>query len=226
MSSPLIFCTSYFKDSAAWENRYRRWIDYYSKVFPGEALFLIDDGSPFTPSDDDVQLNTDVERLVLGRTASIFRFEHRLGRKPGLNYPGWFRSFVFSTEIAKRLGLKKIIHLESDAYILTRKALDYFTKTNTGWSVFWCPRYSFPETGLQIICSDQIPTLESVAAKTYSAFANRPVEKLLPYTHIEKNIFGNRYGEYRTRVPGYADFAVQINAKTRFRSELVNDESG
>jgi hypothetical protein len=46
------------------------------------------------------------------------------------------------------------------------------------------------------------------------------IEGLLPYTQIEKGIYGNRYGEYRSRVPNYADFAVQVNEHTIFRSQF------
>ena len=221
MLSTLIFCTSYFESERTWKCRYRRWIDYYSRVFPSEYLFLIDDGSPFVPPDCDVRVNENIEFLAIGQTATIYRFRSRLGRSSAFNYPGWFRSFTFSIEIAKKLSLSKIIHIESDAYILTRRALDYLTNTNTGWTVFWCPRWSFPETALQVICSDQFHALEALQKKSYSAFSNRPVERLLPYTRVEKRVFGNRYGEYRLRVPSYADFAVQVNERTVFKSELA-----
>jgi len=37
-------------------------------------------------------------------------------------------------------------------------------------------------------------------------------ENTLPFTRIERNFSGNRYGEMRGRIPGYADYACQVNA--------------
>lgn len=77
------------------------------------------------------------------------------------------------------------------------------------------------DTSLQIICDDCFAALEQVRSTPYEThYVGKPVEGLLPYTHIEKGIYGNRYGEYRSRVPNYADFAVQVNEQTIFRSQF------
>ena len=39
-------------------------------------------------------------------------------------------------------------------------------------------------------------------------------ELTLPFTHVERRFAGNRYGETRSRIPGYADYACQIEAGT------------
>ena len=134
MNSTLVFCTSYFEKRMAWKKRYRRWLDYNAKIFPGAALFMIDDGSPYLPQDADIRVTEALERLVLGEKGTIFRFPDRLGRSSALNYPGWFRSFTFSVAIAKRLQVSRIVHIESDAYILSRRALDFINATNAGWT--------------------------------------------------------------------------------------------
>lgn len=144
MNSTIVFCTSYFQDQTAWEKRYRRWLDYHAKIFPNEALIMIDDGSPYQPQDRDISVNHNLENFVFGEKGTIFRFPDRLGRSATLNYPGWFRSFTFSVVIAKRFDFQRILHIESDAYILSRRALDFINGMTTGWTVFWCPRYQFP----------------------------------------------------------------------------------
>src|SRR5215475_7664858 len=204
MNSTLVFCTSYFEKRMAWKKRYRRWLDYNAKIFPGAALFMIDDGSPYLPQDADIRVTEALEMLVLDEKGTIFRFPDRLGRPFALNYPGWFRSFTFSVAIAKRLQVRRIVHIESDAYILSRRALDFINGTNAGWTVFWCAKWGIPETSLQIVCDDCFAALEQVRSTPYAThYAGKPVEGLLPYTHIEKGIYGNRYGEYRSQVPNY-----------------------
>jgi hypothetical protein len=72
--------------------------------------------------------------------------------------------------------------------------------------------YQLPETALQIICDDSFAALEQLHATPYEInYVNKAIERYLPYTRVEKGICGNRYGEYRSKVPSYADFAVQIN---------------
>jgi hypothetical protein len=221
MNSTLVFCTSYFEDRTAWEKRYRRWLDYNAKIFPGAALFMIDDGSPYLPRDVDIRVTEALKMLTLGEKGTIFRFPDRLGRPSDLNYPGWFRSFTFSVAIAKRLRVRRIVHIESDAYILSRRALDFINATNQGWTVFWCPKWGFPETSLQIICHDCFAALEEVRGTPYATrYVGKRIEELLPYTQIERGIYGDRYGEYRSRVPTFADFAVQVNEHTIFRSQF------
>ena len=99
--------------------------------------------------------------------------------------------------------------------------MDFINGTNAGWTVFWCAKWGIPETSLQIVCDDCFAALEQVRGTPYAThYVGKPIEGLLPYTQIEKGIYGNRYGEYRSQVPNYADFAVQVNEHTIFRSQF------
>ena len=71
MNSTIVFCTSYFQDQTAWEKRYRRWLDYHAKIFPNEALIMIDDGSPYQPQDRDISVNHNLENFVFGEKGTI-----------------------------------------------------------------------------------------------------------------------------------------------------------
>jgi hypothetical protein len=221
MSGTLIFCTSYISDQEAWCNRYDRWIDHHKRVFPKDPLVIIDDGSRYLPNDPHIPVNLDIERFYLGSRASIFHFKHRLGRPAAHNFPGWFRSFTFSVSIAKRLGLEKIVHVESDCYILSARTLEFINETKSGWIAFWCPRWEFPETNFQIICEDSFPTLERIGKSVYETeFADKMIENFLPYTRVIRTLYGNRYGEFRRDVPRYADFAAQVDLRTKFKSDF------
>ncbi len=221
MSSTLVFCTSYFRDQSEWERRYKRWLAHHRKVFPMEPLVMIDDGSEFLPDEPGVSINTDVDSFQIGSRASIFHFPNHVGRISMHNFPGWFRSFAFSVVIAKRLKLKKIVHIESDAFILSRPALEHINGTSSGWIAYWCPKWRIPESAFQVICDDNFEVLEQVRLSSFAdRFANRVMEMSLPYTRVEKLLCGNRYGEFRGKVPSYADYAAQINPDMKFVSDF------
>jgi GR25 family glycosyltransferase involved in LPS biosynthesis len=219
--STLIFCTSYFEDQKVWEGRYRRWLNYYADIFQNDLLFMIDDGSPYLPQDCDVRINEGLETIAIGEKATIFRFPDRLGRPSILNYPGWFRSFTFSVAIAKRLQVRKIVHVESDLYILSRRAVEFIKAATGGWTVFWSPKWGFPETALQIICEDSFDALEQLRTIPYKTrYVGKRIEELLPYSYIEKRIYGDRFSEYGSNIPRDADFAAQVNEDTVFSSQF------
>ena len=221
MSSTLVFCTSYMPNQAEWELRYTRWLEHHRKVFPEEPLVMIDDGSEYLPDEPGVSINSDVENFQVGSRASIFHFPNHGGRISMHNFPGWFRSFTFSVAIAKRLNLKKIVHIESDAFILSRPAMEHVNGTSSGWIAFWCPLWRIPESAFQIIYEDNFVSLEQVGAFSFTdRFANRSMERALPYTRVDKSLCGNRYGEFRSKVPSYADFAAQVNPKMKFVSDF------
>ena len=212
------FCTSYFENREAWERRYLRWLDHHAKVFPGTPLLMIDDGSPFTPEDPGIAITTDLSEMSIGERATISRFPNRLGRSAMLDYPGWFRSFTYSVEIAKRFNFKKIVHVESDAFILTRKASNYINAVTSGWTALWYPEESFAETCIQIICQDRFASLNRLRVAPYrTQYAGKLIELYLPLTHIERGLQGSRYSG---GVPKGADFAVLLEDGTTFTSDF------
>lgn len=242
----ILFCTSYIKDARSWKDRYQRWLDYYGNG-PIDAVktIMIDDGSPFLPSssiintisvDDDVSLNNDNNVMI--------RFDDNLGRKSISDYPGWWRSFLHSVQIARDLGVDKIIHIESDAYILTPRLADFINNIQSGWHVLWSPHYQFPETAIQIICQDQFDRLEQLKhAHPDYAFSDI-AEKVLPFTSINQEFKGDRYSEFqknrgifRSRkfnklpifnldffvvpIPADADFVTQTVGRQQFIKNLT-----
>lgn len=221
MNSTLVFCTSHMRNQAEWELRYTRWLAHHRKLFPEEPLVMIDDGSAYLPDEPGISVNSSVENFVVGDQASIYHFPNRLGRRATHNFPGWFRSFTFSIVIAKKLNVKKIVHIESDAFILTENALDLVNATASGWTAFWCPRFRYPESAFQIICEDSFASLEEVRAASFAAqYANKVMERSLPYTRIDHSLCGNRYGDFRNKVPSYADFAAQVKPDMKFVSDF------
>jgi hypothetical protein len=217
----LVFCTSFINDEVEWQKRYKRWLIHHKKVFPAADFVFIDDGSPFVPEEQDIPVFENLSQFRPGEEAVIFRFPDRLGRRSVRDFPGWFRSFFCSVDLARKLQHEKIVHIESDAFVLTKRTRDYVETRSAGWTAFYCPRWNFPESAFQIVCKDAFQLLDHCREAPYELnFNTTYIEKALPFTNIETTIHGDRYGEFRKKVPRSADFAAQVSPEITFSSEF------
>lgn len=209
----LLFCTSYVENVDQWRVRARRWLDYHVQLpLERDAIFIIDDASPYVPDDADVRVIDAIPAsLDPGPAAWLYRFGEREGRTGMRGHRGWWRSFLYSLDIARTLGFDKIVHVESDAYLLSRKIVDYVNALAEGWTVFWCPMYDFPEPALQVIAADRFDAMAEVASRGLDELTRDIAERTLPFTRVERSFAGNRYGERGPRIPGYADYACQVH---------------
>lgn len=208
----LVFCTSYVASQDEWVVRYERWLNHHAALPFERALFcMIDDASPFRPGRDRVRIIEAGQPLPAPAHGPLMiRFANRLGRTAVNDYPGWWRSFLFSVLVARHYRCQRIVHIESDAYVLTRRMVDFINSRRTGWTAFWCPRWNFPETGIQVVCEDRFDAMRGMWDAGWARFAGQYAERLLPFTEVVKDPHGNRYGEFRTKIPGFADFAMQV----------------
>jgi hypothetical protein len=235
-----IFATSYIDNDEAYEKRYLKWIRYYQDLSftDDKSIFLIDDGSPdefiskfkktkhmkVIDERDDIFNDEKLEGASWLDKSNIFHFNKRLGINPADNTPGiygstvgWYRSFFHSVEIANKFQFDKIIHIESDAYLITEKVCTFIDALETGWTSLWCPRYSFPETSIQIICRDQFDNLEKLRQTDLSEFSTVIAEDVLPITQVTQSFIGDRYGECTDKqVPG-VDYYCQCNINTNLK---------
>ncbi|XHS78084.1 hypothetical protein ACFJGW_20530 [Burkholderiaceae bacterium UC74_6] len=196
--STLLFCTSYVRDLQAWNERYSRWIGYYREHNLGaNQLLLIDDGSPYVPKDLLPCLNAETELDQAQHPVQLLRFDDRLGRGARLSYPGWWRSFTHSVKVARAVGAKKLIHVESDAFVLSARLRQYIESLDSGWTVLWSHFYNMPETAIQVICEDQFDALAEFGDGHWNAFEGRLAEEVLPFTHVSREFIGDRYSEMK-----------------------------
>lgn len=210
----LLFCTSYCAHPDAWRARQRRWLDFHLPLpLERDAVFILDDASPYVPDDPDVLVVDRVpETLPAGPAAFVFRFATHEGRQGLYGHRGWWRSFLHSEVIARTLGCTRIVHVESDAFLLTRRVVDAVNAMDSGWNAFWFPAYGVPEPALQVIGADRFDAMAEVRERGLDALVQDLAENTLPFTHVERNFAGNRYGEMRGRIPGYADYACQVTS--------------
>ena len=220
----LIFCTSYINDV----QRYQRWIDYvYPRrdVFGADCVILINDGMENVEFDDRLAL-VDVQKELprkLPGDLVMFTFPDRLGRPSMFCYPGWWRSFTYSVRIAQKYGFDKIIHIESDAFVCSRRLADHIRSINWGWTSLWSHCYSMPETAIQVICRDSFENLERFAngGDEFFQSSNTAAEYLLPFRKIESQFKGDRYAMLGRHLGGEVfDFLTQVRPEWDFNSDF------
>jgi len=177
---------------------------------------MIDDASPFRPSDLNVMRADDVGRVPLP-TRAMVRFETNLGRSSTMIFPGWVRAFEFSLTIAEAYGFDKIVHIESDSYILSDRLVEYINDLEHGWTALWVPRWNCAESSIEVICRDSFATLSAFRDRGPYSFSEQPAEIVLPFTHVERGFVGDRYEEYRSDIPTNSDYAAQVTENAVLR---------
>jgi len=215
MNKTLLFCTSFSSTQEAWDYRYKRWLDFFIKSsLEKSQILIIDDGSPVLPNWTNLKIyNGPTIPPSSHEEFVLFHFNNRLGRNGVLNYPGWYRSFTFAATWAKVFNFNKIIHIESDTFVLSEKLITYINTLSSGWTSLYCTSQDFPETCIQIICEDQIKKFLKFSRHDYDInFKDKPIELFIPFTNIEKSFIGDRYGEIEglNALPSGIDYAANI----------------
>lgn len=192
----LLFCTAYAESPEVWENRYKPWYFHYLKSsLKVNNLLIVDDGSPSEPN-------------FLEKN-EYHRFEDRLGRQAAHVYPGWYRSFSYGVINGIEKGFDKIIHAESDAFLLSEPLIEFVNSLDSGWHTFWCPLHNMHESAIQIICKDQFGAAKNFLGPSYDAYSGICMDGILPYTQAHKHFKGDRFGEYLEEIPKDSDYACQ-----------------
>lgn len=201
--SGFLFCTCYLDNSivSCHPLRYKKWINYYLKLMADlhvDYIFLIDDGSlNFTLENfPEVEIHYGKNALptTLSKKVNIITFKDHLGRASQYDYRGWWRSFTYSIKIAEKYGFKKIVHIESDFYVVSDRLTSYIQSLNEGWTSLFSSEFDFPETAVQIICQDSFHLLENVRSTVEASnyTMSQIAEKYLPFTNVCKKYHGDR----------------------------------
>jgi hypothetical protein len=215
----LVFCTAYADDPSAWADRYRPWVDAVLAGGLGAyQILLVDDGSASLPGWPDTHL---VSVDVLGDAFDVpvrgpvllAHFRQRRGRADVLNFPGWHRSFCFAALYAQRHQFDRVIHIESDAYVISRRAQDFLAGFSGGWAAFWATRYDMPESAIQVAAGEGVLAMAQFARQPYDALIGQTHERMMPFTAVEKRFDGDRYGEFSDAIPPGADYAAQVPSR-------------
>ena len=214
----LVFCTSYATSEQIWEHRQAVWIRALQRSgLHFDQMLIVDDGSTLLPQWPDVEIVREAdaphpEDVQSDAAILLYTHEVRLGRESVFQFPGWYRSFAFGVLYGAAHGFEKIIHLESDAFLISDRIQRHFNEFTSGWFAVWCEAYLFPEIAIQAAAGDEIAAMAAFVRKPYSQLAGQIHEFLIPFTHIERFFVGNRYGEMIGHVPRHADYSTQTHA--------------
>lgn len=206
----LLFCTAYLSNADKWHNRYARWLAVHTRIpLSYDAVFMFDDASPCRPDDAAIHVIDALPAALAPRGVYLYRFADHVGRVDVGQFPGWWRGFAFAVDVAERYGFEKMVHVESDAFLLSGELVDYVNALDSGWTALWCPRYRFPEVNIQVICADRFGAMRAATAQALANAGRQMPEITLPFTHVEQGFAGDRYAEYRSDIPEDADYAAQ-----------------
>ena len=207
----LIFCTAYAPDQQTWNGRYARWLRAItSSVLQYHQILIVDDGSPCLPTWSGIEVVREGESIDNASKVVLYHFNNRLGRSDVKDYPGWFRSFVFPASYAPLEKFTKIIHVESDAFLVSDRIQHEFNRIAEGWYSVYVKKHKFAETAIQVIAGPSIEAYRQFSERPYSEYAGKSIERAIPFTNIFHQFKGARHGEYLDTVPSDADWTVQI----------------
>lgn len=212
-----VFCTSWSTTQERWNTLFARWINALENSnLEYDQIFMIDDGSTVLPEWEGVEVVSadNLPETCPQSRGVIFHFDKNLGHRPPMkpedppiDSPGWHRSFMFAAELAQRYGFEKILHIESDAFLISDRLQNYVNGLKQGWTTFWCPRHNFPENNIQIIAGSSVKDFIdwNNRREDYDiVYKGKFPEFYVPYTDIIKDFHGDRWGEF---APGMARVA-------------------
>ncbi len=139
--------------------RYDRWLAYYirnKEKLGNPRICLIDDGSDLRLL---VKLHLPIYEPsveAIGDEVFVVHFSDNLGRPFLSLIPGWWRSFSYAGLLGVLFGLDRLIHIESDTYVLSDALFERLaTAKRWGSPFFDRMKSSFPylcvETTIQSI---------------------------------------------------------------------------
>lgn len=90
----------------------------------------------------------------------------------------------------------KLICIDSDFFVLSRRLAEWIRERESGWSTVWCRRHAFPEAGMHVLCRDAYGRLEKLMETPMEKLNGSLMEKVIPFTHMTMEFNCDRFGEY------------------------------
>ena len=208
----LLFCASYANSKESWNHRWWRWLDHHSTIgLEYDQILIVDDGSPVLPDWPDYLTITDFPETVPESEVVIYHYNNNLGSPGVFDYPGLYRSLSTGIAYAVKYGFDKVLNIESDAFVLSQQLVKYINDVDNDWLAMWDHHFQIPELGINVVAGTGLKKCCSFFKQPYENLRGKMLEVELPFTQVEKNFTGARYGEFLDSVPKDADYANQID---------------
>ena len=212
--------------------RKENWFRYYhpiKKYFGAELLIAISDGPIQTVGRYDgikpKLMNYSGPSVILPfdpDTLNIVCFPNQLPKRvDGWTYPRYWRSVWAAMNIGKALGADRVLEIETDAWVYTKRMADNLSNQSGYIGAPWCGQFGFPELMLCTYPREMFdPVAQFIGQKTWEQWSqpqSRPFENTMQQLPIDiwRNVIGGRYSDLelpdgkRGRPPADADWSVQ-----------------
>jgi len=125
MSKTLLYCTGYSTSDLDWEKRWRRWYNYHKQQgLQFDQLLIVDNGSPELPGWGDNRIIYNLDRpWFANKDIIIYRYEDTIDTDDHL-----IRSAQVAKEYTTLYGFDKLLHMESDVYILSKRLAKFINE--------------------------------------------------------------------------------------------------
>lgn len=146
-------------------------------------------------------------------------YQKHYDRPKHMDYKYCWRALYFGRELFQEYDYDKVIHLNNDSFVLSKKIANHIVsiKDGEGWMP-WCPKHSFPECDINVYTKN-FEGYWNLTAKPYGSWVPQAMENVLR-SHswkVEKEWIGDRYSEYPIEIPKDADFATQVNLSQKVK---------
>ena len=174
-------------------NRMIKFCNYYLSIqneLGFDKLILLDNGSKDSLKAEFLPYFEDIDFIEM----------NNLYYDPNIpcHYPHGWRTIYYMKDLIEQ-GYDKIIQIDSDGFIVSKKLANHIKNLNRGWTAFWCKRHSFPDVNPSVLCSDTFKYFIDYIKTPWEEHLGKEMERVLPFTHIEKGFNTDRFGEYENK---------------------------
>ena len=144
---------------------------------------------------------------------SFIRETFHLQRGLNYDYPYCWRGLHHIRRLILE-GYDKIICIDSDTFVLTKRLANYIKNSNSGWEAFWSPKYQWPTSEFHILNKDKFEFFMGYTSTPWERMNGQCQERALPFSKITKSFIGDRYGEMRIPQQPEHDYYGQCAVET------------
>lgn len=197
--------------------RHKKFFEYYRRPEVKEAIGFTD----FVINDNG---NGELLSEIKAPDVRILRNEEHLPRGFAISNDykyGWRSIYQMQLILA---DYDKIILIDADAFILTRKLAHWIRDLSEGWVSLWSPRHNFPDTPWILTRNAYHHYLAYIAGRSLEEFIKGEIgqcmEKRLPFTYVMKDFVSERFGENIQPQTSDMDYYGQARLETPFQFEM------
>lgn len=189
-----------------------KFLDYYLAK-TDYHIYVLDNSSPA----EELKRLRDKYETTDSARVTIVSLKPHYDRPSHLDYKYLWRAVFFLSSFF--VYYDKIIYMDNDFYILSDKMFKYIEEIKSGWTTFYSAHYGFPETGCHVLteCDEYNDFVDMEMDDFVNKYNGKIMEDVLPVTHVERSMIGDRYGELPNKPDkNTVDYWAQADVKDEF----------